>query len=175
MAKATWPTRWLMTDERMGDGLFPAIERLPGGAGIVFRHHGSAPSERASLGGRIASEARARDLVLAVSRDADLAQQLGASLVHNPMSDCALPFSRSVHSLEEARASKGCSLAFVSPVAPTRSHPDAHILATESLVQILEALDVPAIALGGIDEERFAPLRALGFHGWAGIDAWLRT
>jgi thiamine-phosphate pyrophosphorylase len=30
-----------------------------------------------------------------------------------------------------------------------------------------------AIALGGMDERRFRGVRALGFQGWAGIDAWL--
>jgi thiamine-phosphate pyrophosphorylase len=31
------------------------------------------------------------------------------------------------------------------------------------------------IALGGMDEHRFRRVQKLGFAGWAGIDAWLRT
>ena len=34
-----WPHCWLMTDERMGDRLWAAIDRLPiGDGGVVVRH-----------------------------------------------------------------------------------------------------------------------------------------
>ena len=35
--RQTLPRLWLMTDERVGDALIPAVERLPRGAGTVFR------------------------------------------------------------------------------------------------------------------------------------------
>ena len=38
-----------MTDERLGDGLWAALERLPKGSGVVFRHYGLAPAERRAL------------------------------------------------------------------------------------------------------------------------------
>ena len=35
-----WPRAWLMTDERMGERLWEAIDRLPvKHSGIVFRHY----------------------------------------------------------------------------------------------------------------------------------------
>ncbi|MEJ8630952.1 hypothetical protein P0F65_16040 [Sphingomonas sp. I4] len=34
-----YPVTWLMTDERLGDGLWRALARLPPGSGVVFRHH----------------------------------------------------------------------------------------------------------------------------------------
>ena len=38
---------WLMTDERMGERLWEAIDRLPSGSGgIVFRHYQSGSDER---------------------------------------------------------------------------------------------------------------------------------
>ena len=33
------PRLWMMTDERQGDALWSALERLPRGAGVVFRHY----------------------------------------------------------------------------------------------------------------------------------------
>ena len=39
-----WPREWLMTDERMGDRLWTAIDRLPiKHSGIVFRHYATPP------------------------------------------------------------------------------------------------------------------------------------
>ena len=43
------PTRWLMTDERLGDAIWPALARLPRGAGVVFRHYATPAAERRAL------------------------------------------------------------------------------------------------------------------------------
>ena len=174
-----WPREWLMTDERIGDQLWEAIEALPPGAGMVFRHYATPDEERVSLGRRIAGHCRRRGLVLAVARDAELARELGAQLVHNPAFDpCSLHVSRSAHSLEEAKAAceTGTSLLFVSPVFPTRSHPGRPALGQEEAVRIARACPTPAIALGGMDLARFHKLEAAdprAFHGYAGIDCWL--
>ena len=84
-----WPTRWLMTDERIGDGLVRAIGRLPTGGGVVFRHHATLPDERAALAGQVAALCAERGLVLAVAADVALARAVGAALVHNPLGDSA--------------------------------------------------------------------------------------
>ncbi len=99
---------------------------------------------------------------------------MGADLIHNPPDVPAdIPFSKAVHSIEEAEAAArvGASLVFVSPVFATRSHPGAPALGPEHAERIAEAAGAPAIALGGMDARRFAELE--GFYGWAGIDAWL--
>lgn len=162
-----WPRAWLMTDDRMGQGLWDALARLPAGDGVVLRD--------SSLGERVASFCRDRGLKLAVTRDVALAEALGAALVHNPGAITKLPFSRSVHDEAEARRAKagGATLVFVSPVFPTRSHPDGDTLGLDEAARLAKIAGVPAIALGGMNEERFAALAAHGFYGWAGIDAWL--
>jgi thiamine-phosphate pyrophosphorylase len=66
-------------------------------------------------------------------------------------------------------------LVFVSPVRATTSHPGQPPLGPERAGEIARATGVPAIALGGMDAEKFALLEREGFYGWAGIDAWLRT
>ena len=129
-----WPREWLMTDERIGDRLWEAMRRLPPGAGVVFRHYATSVDERTRLATAVAELCRQHGLTLAVARDVDLAQRLGAQLVHNPASDPgAFPFSRSAHSLDEARIGwvAGAPLIFLSPLFPTRSHPGAEALARE--------------------------------------------
>ena len=174
----SWPRQWLMTDERIGDRLFAAIERLPqSAAGIVFRHYSLGPEDREELARRIAKMGKNRGLTLAIGADEALALRIGAELVHNPAGNALrLPFSRSVHTIEEAEAARaqGASLVFVSPVFATRSHPGREPLGPELALQIAKAAGVPAIALGGMDARNFAPVWSAGFHGWAGIDAWLR-
>jgi thiamine monophosphate synthase len=166
-----------MTDERLGDRLWNAIDHLPKHtSGIVFRHYSLVGEARQALGHRVAIKAADRGITLAVAGDPDLAVKLGASLVHNPPRlPCPLPFSRSVHSLDEAkRAQTDCAaLVFVSPIHETSSHPGQPALGASLESEIAEAAAVPALALGGMDARNFADLPSGSFYGWAGIDAWI--
>ena len=174
--QSPWPREWLMTDERIGERLWEAVDRLPPGAGVVFRHHETSAHERVMLARRTADLCRERGLTLSVARDVALTELLGARLVHNPASDPgALPFSRSAHSLDEARAgcNSGASLIFLSPLFPTRSHPGEEPLLRGEARAIVACCPVPVIALGGMNLTRFEEVRDDGFYGWAGIDAWL--
>jgi thiamine-phosphate pyrophosphorylase len=177
--QTVWPHHWLMTDERMGERLWEAIDRLPvGDGGVVFRHYGLPRDERAALAERIAATCRKRGLTFAVAEDVALAVSLGAELVHRPDEfPAGLPFSRPVHSLAEAIAAQvdGASLVFVSPIHETRSHPEAKPLGRKLARQIVKACGCPAIALGGMDARKFAVAEKDGFYGWAAIDAWIRT
>ncbi len=171
-----WPTEWLMTDERIGDRLWDAIDRLPESAGVVFRHYATPDEQRAALAGRVADICKARGLTLAIARDITLATSLEAVLVHNPVGDPGgLQTSRAAHSAEEARLAveAGAALIFLSPLFATRSHPDRKPLSRNIARQIAAACPAPVIALGGMNRARFEELRPDGFHGWAGIDAWL--
>jgi thiamine-phosphate pyrophosphorylase len=170
-----WPRDWLMTDERIGERLWDAIGRVPAGTGgIVLRHYSLGPLERFELGKKVAALALERKIVLAVGRDPRLADRLGAQLVHNPSELTELPTSMSVHNEREAFAANevGAALVFVSPIFPTRSHPDAATLGAEQAAKLAQIAGCPAIALGGMTFGRFWELGS-EFHGWAGIDAWL--
>lgn len=172
-----WPREWLMTDERIGARLCDAIDALPRGAGIVFRHYGTPERERSALAERIARTSRERGLLLAIARDVQLARELGAQLVHNPVGEVGvLPISRSAHSPAEARAAcdAGASLIFLSPLFATRSHAGMDSLERAEARRIVAECPVPVIALGGMNRERFVQLKNDGFYGWAGIDAWMR-
>jgi len=174
----SWPREWLMTDERLGDRLWQAIDALPDGAGLVFRHYRTAPGMRHELARRVAEICRRRGLTMAIAANSELADELGARLLHNPVGDRGiLPFSRSVHSVVEGQAADaaGAALIFVSPIHPTRSHPGERSLDAAIAAQIAGNFPGPAIALGGMNRTRFERLEGHGFYGWAGIDAWIRT
>ena len=174
-----WPHHWLMTDERMGERLWDAIDRLPiGDGGVVVRHYALPLEERVALAERVAAVCWKRGLTFAVAGDAALGASLGAELVHRPHSlPAGLPFSRPVHSLDEANTARmdGAALVFVSPIHETRSHPDARPLGRKLAKQIIKACGCPAIALGGMDARKFITAENDGFYGWAAIDAWIRT
>ena len=175
-----WPGRWLMTDERLGSRLWEAVERLPARAGIIFRHYSLNDEDRLELGRELARFAAKGELVLGVAGNAALAEQLGASFVHNPDGPGELPCSMAVHDEAQARAAKkaGAVVAFITPVHPTRSHPGRPALGEDQAVRLAKIFGRPAIALGGMNEARFAALESAhpgAFHGFAGIDCWLKS
>lgn len=147
------PTLWLMTDERMGERLWQAIERLPRGGGIVFRHFATSPRERAAILARIGRIARRRGLSL-------VGGKRDAITIHP------------AHSVQEAIAARraGADMIFVSPVYPTRTHPGGRTLGPVRAARITRSVRIPAIALGGMTYARFKRMKALGFVGWAAID-----
>lgn len=164
------PTRWLMTDERLGEALWEAVARLPRGGGVVFRHYGLPQAERRRIFAKLAKVAHMRQLTLVragrgFGYEASVHNSLGRGLR-----------TASAHSRREAVAAvrRGAKVVFVSPVFATRSHPGARTLGVRRLRAIYAGLPVIAIALGGMDEARFRRVRPLGIDGWAGIDAWLR-
>jgi thiamine-phosphate pyrophosphorylase len=160
------PRRWLMTDERQGEGLFAAIDRLPAGAGIVFRHYSLAHDERRGLFERVHQHAQGRGLMLVVAGSA-----VGtADGTHNRAGTGLRILS--AHNLREIRRAerRGADLIFLSPVFATRSHPGRRPLGARRFTRLARQTGLPVIALGGLDETRFRRLR--GAYGWAGIDAW---
>ncbi|MBB3764782.1 thiamine phosphate synthase [Sphingomicrobium lutaoense] len=169
------PRQTLFTDERMGDALLPAIERLPRGSGVVLRHDRLSREARRALAERIAALARDKGLILSVAGDMALARHVGAAMVHRPESDPGgLPFSLPVHDEEEARAAadRGAALVYVSPVHPTRSHPGAPALGEAEAIRLARLSGCPAIALGGMTADRYAAIEK-DFAGWAAISAFM--
>jgi thiamine-phosphate pyrophosphorylase len=173
-----WPREWLMTDERIGDRLWEAIEALPKGAGVVFRHYATADEERAALAQRVAAACRNRGLTFAVAGGRALANAVGAALVHNPDRGGDLPLSLAVHDEAEARTAResGAALVFIAPIFPTHSHAGAPVLGLEKAADLAGMAGCLAIGLGGMNAERFRDLESAhpgAFHGYAGIDCWL--
>ena len=157
------PRLWLMTDERQGDGLWAALERLPKGSGVVFRHYGLAPAERRGLFDRVRRVARRRRLIVLAG------PELPGDGVHGGRRG---GFSASAHSLRELKVAErsGVRLVFLSPAFPTRSHPGARALGPVRFGLISRHARVPVVALGGVDARKAR--RLPNIYGRAGIDAF---
>lgn len=162
------PRLWLMTDERLGEGLPAAVARLPEGAGIVFRHYSLAEGERRALFDTVRA---AHPGLLLLAAPADLAAAWGADGSHGRHKGAV---TAPVHDLAEIRMAEavGARLLFLSPVFPTRSHPDGPGLGPEGFASLAAQTDLPVVALGGMNAARANELT--GAYGWAGIDAWLQ-
>jgi thiamine-phosphate pyrophosphorylase len=161
-----------MTDERMGDGLWAALAALPHGAGVVFRHFETPLPERRALFARLARIARHKRLILLRAGRERLAGEMG---IHGPGPGRAGALrSWPAHSRQEAIAGvrAGADLLFVSPVFPTRTHPGAPSLGPIRAALMVRGIRTMTIALGGMNASRGRQLAALGFYGWAAIDAW---
>jgi thiamine-phosphate pyrophosphorylase len=63
----------------------------------------------------------------------------------------------------------------LSPMFPTRSHPEWNAMPRMRAAALARLARRRAIALGGMNRSRFRKIQKLGFVGWAGIDAWVRT
>ncbi|WP_243693367.1 thiamine phosphate synthase [Sphingomonas sp. PP-CC-3A-396] len=165
------PTRWLMTDERMGDALWLALRRLPPRSGVVFRHYATPAGERRELLRRVLRLAQARRLIVVVAG----VSSMRADGVHGRARTRGIR-TWPAHTRTEALAGQRAKAdaLFVSPVYATRSHAEAAGLGPARAMRIARGVGVPVIALGGMDALRWRRIQRFGFHGWAAIDAWLR-
>jgi thiamine-phosphate pyrophosphorylase len=164
-----------MTDERVGTDVFAMLETLPAGAGIIFRHYATPPAERRSLFAAIAAIARRRRLVVIRAGKTRMPGEdgvHGAGRLHGSGIR-----TWPAHTRSEALAGRraGADVLLVSPVFATRSHPGKKPLGPLRAAAIMQGLDVPAVALGGMQARRYRRLAKLGFYGWAAIDAWRPT
>jgi thiamine-phosphate pyrophosphorylase len=168
------PGIWLFTDERMGEALWRALERMPRGAAIVFRHYSLQRTERCALFARVRRVARARHLVLLSGGDMRLGYRVDG--VHGRDPRCTRGIkSWPAHNRRELIAGQraGADVFFLSPVFATRSHPGARPLGPVRALMLKRGIAQPVIAMGGVGPQHRRWIRSAGFYGWAGIDAWM--
>ncbi|MEM8696274.1 MAG: thiamine phosphate synthase [Pseudomonadota bacterium] len=165
-----------MTDERQGDQLWPALERLPRGSGIIIRHYSLPARQRRDLIARIRPIARKRRLVTIVAGPPGLAVATRADGFHT-RSQCPGPRhlvrTAAVHGLAELRLAERAraDLVFISPLFATASHPKGRTLGRVRFGRLARQSRIPVIALGGMNAGRAKSLRTFGIYGWAAIGA----
>lgn len=170
------PRLWLMTDERVPEAeMLRAVARLPGGAGVVFRHYSLPTSDRRALFEQVRRIALRRRLLLLLAGDARLAQAWRADGWHSRRAarpSRPMLHSAPAHDVAEMRQAEqaGAALLFLSPVFATRSHPGAKALGRVRFGLLARQARRAVIALGGLTAQRAKSLPAA--HGWAGIDAF---
>jgi thiamine-phosphate pyrophosphorylase len=154
--RQTAPRQWLIADERLGDELLSAVRELPRGSGVLVLYRGLPKGRRARLLSRLMRLARSQGLVIADELEGEAAR---------------------VHDLPELRRAlqQRIPIIFLSPMRPTRSHPDWEPIGRMRAAALTRLAHRRLYALGGMDEREFRRIERLGFRGWAGIDAWLRT
>jgi thiamine-phosphate pyrophosphorylase len=152
--RQTLPRQWLVADCRSGDRLWSAALDLPEGSGILFLYRGMPRRERARLLAKLRRIARWRGLMIVDEA------RYEAARIHDP------------RELRRAMLA-GVPILFLSPMFPTRSHPEWKPMPRMRAAAILRLAKAPVMALGGMDGRRFRKIRRLGFSGWAGIDAYV--
>ncbi|MEJ1967880.1 MAG: thiamine phosphate synthase [Rhizomicrobium sp.] len=165
------PPLVLMTDDARLPDPVAAARTLPGGSMVVVRARDAA--RRAVL---VQALLRLSGLVVLVAGDPSLAAQ--ADGLHLPQARAheaghwraRHPRWRITAALHGAAApGPHLDAAFLSPVFPTRSHPERSALGAARANRIAAAISTPLYALGGIDARNAHLLE--GFVGIAAIGA----
>jgi len=171
--RQTLPDLWLLSDERNDAELERALMRLPRGSGFIYRHYHLGPHERIARWFELCRIARSRGHLLILADSSLTAREWGADGIYGapralyPASD--LLTLATAHSLREiglanrARA----DAVLLSPVFPTRSHPDAGRLGPLRFRLLAAHATMPVIALGGMTARG---ARRLAWPRWAAID-----
>jgi thiamine-phosphate pyrophosphorylase len=159
-------------------------ERLPRGAGVIFRGFGRPGAEgKAAALARIAGR---RGLVLLIGADEAMAARVGAQGVHLPERDLArAPSIRRRHptwlitgaahsSLALARAKRaGLDAALLSTAFPSLSPSAGRALGPVRLAGLARGAGLPVIALGGVNGATAKRLVGTGVYGFAAVEGLL--
>ncbi len=156
--------------------------RLPRGAGLVYRAFGAACAPRVAEA--LAAVAKARGLVLLVGADPALAWACGADGVHLPERLVAsaprlrarwpgVLISGAAHSATALRraAAAGLDAALLSAVFPSRSPSAGPPIGPVRLAALVRRASLPVYALGGVDARTLPRLRETGVVGVAVVGA----
>ena len=142
------PKQWLIVPKSGGQDVLQAALHLPRGSGILLLEPFAAARLR-----RLRRMARLRDLLIVVE------EPRTAARVHN------------VRELRRAALAR-VPLVLLSPVHPTRSHPEWARLPRMRAAALARLGRRQLVALGGMDAKRYAAVAPLGFIAWAGISAF---
>lgn len=146
--RQTLPTRWLLVTEGNRRDLLAMAHKLPLGSGIILL----APVPRAEMR-RLRQLSILRRLLVIPGR------RRIAARVHN------------LDELRQALAGRTI-LVLLSPLFRTATHPDWPAIPRMRAATLARLAGGKLIALGGMDERRYASVARLGFSGWAGVSAF---
>jgi thiamine-phosphate pyrophosphorylase len=183
MAIGKWmPTRqplpkiWLMTDPRLGDGLVTAVQRLPSGSGVIFRHYELDEISRRRLFRRVMRVCRRRGHMLLLAASEREAIRWHADGFHQRSGRRSrMPHSMAAHDYREIAAANRwkAEMVLISPLFVTQTHSGQRPLGRLAFNRLAAAVQsAKVIALGGVTKRVAASLNPDIVDGWAGIDAF---
>ncbi len=150
------------------------MRRLPRGSGFIYRHYHLDDPQRAQRFEALRQVAKGCGHTVILADSALTAAEWGADGVYgSARSLCprrkGLLHLATAHDLHEIGLANryGADAVLLSPVFPTRSHPDGRTLGPVRFRMLARASQVPVIALGGMD---IGKARRLKWRRWAAID-----
>jgi thiamine-phosphate pyrophosphorylase len=172
--RQTLPDLWLLSDARNDAVLEQALRRLPRGSGFIYRHYHLPDAERVARWFDLLLIARARGHVAVLADSSLTAREWGADGIYGapralyPTSGDLLTLATAHHLAELGLANRlRADAVLLSPVFPTRSHPDARALGPLRFRLLASHARMPVIALGGMNG---TTARRLQWSRWAAID-----
>lgn len=159
---------------------------IAGGADTIqFRHKEGSTREMIEIAAQMKRLCADKDVMFIVNDRLDIAMATQADGVHLGQDDFPIPVARellgknriiggSAATMEEARKclADGADYVGFGPVYPTGSKDDAGpVSGIETLRKIVEAMPIPIIAIGGVDEKNAYDVMRAGAHGIAVISA----
>ena len=170
------PLLWLLSDSRNDDLLENVLANLPEKSGFVFRHYHLEESLRAARFKVLAELARDAGHTIILAGNPDKARAWGADGVYGEarhVGDVSgLIRLTTAHDGAEVAAAQDADGIFLSPVFPTRSHPEAYTLGIHGFHVLAQQSAVPIIALGGMTKDR---AQTLQWPRWGAIDGLVST
>ncbi|MGB0467811.1 MAG: Nudix family hydrolase [Pontibacterium sp.] len=186
------PTRLLVTGVASGleladpdSYLFKLNQAISLGVdGVMLRAKTLADDDFKTLAKVYQKRCKAEAVFLTLNCTVDQANALNADAVHLSSERLMALESRglfkgrwisaSCHTKEELARAQRLGLDFVtlSPVLPTRSHPEATPLGWTAFTERVKAVALPVYGLGGLTESDLEKARTTGAQGIAAISAW---
>lgn len=173
------PPLLFFTDPERTPRPWEIAERLPAGAGVVYRSFGAPDAHETAL--RLREISRSRGVSLLIGLDEALAEAVGADGVHLPeraIGEAAALSARrpgwiitaAFHDRTPLPVLTGLDALVVSPVFPAGgASAVSPPLGVSRLTELAGTVGLPIYALGGIDAKNAPELEGSGACGIAGI------
>ncbi|MDQ7004145.1 MAG: thiamine phosphate synthase [Ghiorsea sp.] len=171
----------LLTDSKRFDSpdvMLSCIEQaIQGGVDtVVLREKDLDSAKLLSLASKLRVTTKHHGTRLMIHSQADVAKAVGADGVHvdaKSISEISqikswlgngFMLSASCHAADELKqaAQQGADFCFLSPVFPTQSHPGAPSLGAKKFFDIAATVNIPVLALGGIEADVMPLLQGHG-------------
>lgn len=179
---------YAVTDRRWSEGttLYEQVEQaLQGGVSTLqLREKNLSDEEFLKEAIEIKELCKKYDVPLIINDNVEVAIKCGADGVHVGQEDMEASKVRekvgrdmiigvSAHNVEEARraVSNGADYLGVGAVFSTSTKDDVDVLSKETLKDICLAVDVPVVAIGGINQDNILELKGTGVDGVAVVSA----
>jgi 8-oxo-dGTP diphosphatase len=187
---ARLPDRYAILDDEVGDeaALRERLHRIVSqGIGLIQLRARRLAAHRYDALAHYAEEyCRVRGVALLLNTDPDRVAKTSAAGVHltaeRLMTLNARPLEKdcwvaaSCHDLRELRHAEriGADLAVLAPVLPTPTHPAAKPLGWKTFAELVDQVNLPVFALGGLSPADIEVARSHGAQGVAAIRGFLR-